>query len=364
MFEAILHQTLFGNRILDYLICLAIFVVGFFIVRILRAILFKRLEKWAEKTSVTLDDFLIVILEKALIPLLYFGVFYLGLRSLSLNPSFSRAVEVLGVLLLTVLGVRFLVGIVEYTIKDYWLKKHPHATRVETIKGILPAIKVVIWGLALVFLLDNLGLRISTVIAGLGIGGVAIALASQAILKDLFSYFSILMDRPFEVGDFLILGDYLGSVEHIGIKTTRLRSLSGEQIVISNTDLTDSRVRNYKRMDKRRVLFRIGVIYQTSLEQLKEIPTIIKAVIEKVEETNFDRAHFASYGDFSLVFEVVYYVLDRDYNKYMNIQQEINFAINEEFKKRGIEFAYPTQTLFVSRVQGTGEANPKTDYIP
>ena len=360
MFEAILHQTFFGNRILDYLICLAIFVVGFFVVRILRVIVFKRLEKWAEKTSITLDDFLIVIVEKTLLPLLYFGVFYFGLRSLTLHPNFDRTIEVLGVLLLTVLGVRFLVGIVEYTIKDYWLKKHPHATRVETIKGILPAIKVVIWGLALVFLLDNLGLRISTVIAGLGIGGVAIALASQAILKDLFSYFSILMDRPFEVGDFLILGEYLGTVEHIGIKTTRLRSLSGEQIVISNTDLTDSRVRNYKRMGKRRVLFRLGVTYQTKLEQLKEIPTVIKAVIEKIEETAFDRAHFASYGDFSLIIETVYYVLDRDYNKYMNIQQEINFAINEEFAKRGIEFAYPTQTLFLSQTQGKEEPNPKT----
>jgi len=361
MFEAILHQTFFGNRILDYLICLAIFVIGFFIVRILRVIVFRRLEKWAEKTSITLDDFLLVIVERTLVPLLYFGVFYFGLRSLTLHPNFDRTVEVLGVLLLTVLGVRFLVGIVEYTIKDYWLKKHPHATRVETIKGILPAIKVVIWGLALVFLLDNLGLRISTVIAGLGIGGVAIALASQAILKDLFSYFSILMDRPFEVGDFLILGDYLGTVEHIGVKTTRLRSLSGEQIVISNTDLTDSRVRNYKRMGKRRVLFRLGVTYQTSLKHLKEIQAIIKNVIEGIEETAFDRAHFASYGDFSLIFETVYYVLDRDYNKYMNIQQEINFAINEEFAKRGIEFAYPTQTLFVSQTQGKEEPNPKTD---
>ncbi len=361
MFEAIFHQTLFGNRILDYLICLAIFVVGFFVVRILRAIVFKRLEKWAEKTSITLDDFLLVIVERTLVPLLYFGVFYFGLRSLTLHPNFDRTIEVLGMLLLTVLGVRFVAGIVEYTIKDIWLKKHHHIAREETVKGLLPAVKVVIWGLAIVFLLDNLGLKISTVVAGLGIGGIAIALASQTLLKDLFSYFSILMDRPFEVGDFLILGDYLGTVEHIGIKTTRLRSLSGEQIVISNTDLTDSRVRNYKRMGRRRVLFRLGVTYQTKLEQLKEIPTVIKAVIEKIEETAYDRAHFASYGDFSLIFETVYYVLDRDYNKYMNIQQEINFAINEEFTKRGIEFAYPTQTLFLSQTQGSEAANPKTD---
>jgi small-conductance mechanosensitive channel len=349
MFDAILHQTFFGNRILDYLICLAIFVIGFLVIRILRAIVFRQLRKWAEKTSATLDDFLIAILEKALLPLLYFGVFYLGLRSLSLNPGFSRAVEVIGVLFMTIIGVRFMVGIVHYTVRDVWLKKHHDPVREQTLKAILPAIKVVIWGLAIVFLLDNLGFKISAVVAGLGIGGVALALASQTLLKDLFSYFSILFDRPFEVGDFLILGDCLGTVEHIGIKTTRLRSLGGEQIVISNTDLTDSRVRNYKRMDERRVLFQIGVIYQTGLEVLKEIPAIIKSVIEGIEETRFDRAHFASYGDFSLVFEVVYYVLDRDYNKYMNIQQKINLRIREEFQKRGIEFAYPTQTLFLQR---------------
>ena len=197
--------------------------------------------------------------------------------------------------------------------------------------------------------MDNLGFKISTVIAGLGIGGVAVGLASQAILKDLFSYFSIIFDRPFEVGDFIIIGEYLGSVEHIGAKTTRIRSLSGEQLIFSNTDLTDSRVRNYKRMEKRRVLFRLGVVYQTSLKQLKEIPGIIETVIKNVNDTIFDRAHFLSYGDFSLVFEIVYYVIGADYNKYMDIQQQINFAIKEEFERKGIEFAYPTQTLFVQK---------------
>ncbi|MCK4428221.1 MAG: mechanosensitive ion channel family protein, partial [candidate division Zixibacteria bacterium] len=193
------------------------------------------------------------------------------------------------------------------------------------------------------------GFKISTVIAGLGIGGIAVALAAQAILGDLFSYFSILFDRPFEVGDFIILDDYLGTIEHIGIKTTRVRSLGGEQLVFSNADLTNSRLRNYKRMAKRRVVFKLGVTYQTTLEQVKEIPTIIKNIIQNITDTVFDRAHFSSYGDFSLVFETVYYVLSRDYNKYMNIQQEINFAIKEEFEKRGIEFAYPTQTLFLEK---------------
>ncbi|MCX7765301.1 MAG: mechanosensitive ion channel family protein, partial [Candidatus Sumerlaeia bacterium] len=184
---------------------------------------------------------------------------------------------------------------------------------------------------------------------GLGIGGVAVALAAQAILGDLFSYFAILFDRPFEVGDFIIIGDLSGTVEYIGLKTTRIRSINGEQVVIANTDLTNSRIRNYKRMERRRVVFRIGVRYETNLEQLKEIPVLIKNIISQIPEATFDRAHFFSYGDFSLVFEIVYFVNDRDYYKYMDIQQQINLKIKEEFARRQIKFAYPTQTVYLSR---------------
>jgi small-conductance mechanosensitive channel len=138
-------------------------------------------------------------------------------------------------------------------------------------------------------------------------------------------------------------------VEHIGVKTTRLRSLSGEQLIFSNSDLTNSRLRNYKRMERRRVLFQIGVTYETDTAALKAIPGIIKNIISGFEDALFDRAHFASYGDFSLNFEIVYYVLRSDYNCYMDIQQEINFQIKEQFEQRGIEFAYPTQTLFLKK---------------
>ncbi|MFH1246058.1 MAG: mechanosensitive ion channel domain-containing protein, partial [Candidatus Omnitrophota bacterium] len=155
-------------------------------------------------------------------------------------------------------------------------------------------------------------------------------------------------DRPFEIGDFIIIEDFLGTIEHIGIKTTRIRSLSGEQVIFSNTDLTGSRVRNYKRMDKRRVVFKLGVTYQTSLKQLKSIPQIIEKIIKSIPDTLFDRAHFFAYGDSSLVFETVYYILSNDYNKYMDIQQMINLSIKENFDAEKIEFAYPTQTLYVS----------------
>lgn len=349
MLKEILEITFLQNRVSDYLIFLLTFVVGIVIIRIIKNIILRRLRAWAKKTATTIDDFLIRIIEKAFLPLIYFGVFYLSTRTLTLNATVSKVVDVLGVVLLTIFGIRFLVSLLGYSLQAYWLKKEKDEAKQRGIKGVLTVIKVIIWGVGLTFLLDNLGFKISTVIAGLGIGGIAVAMAAQAILRDLFSYLAIIFDRPFEIGDFIIVGDYLGSVEYIGIKTTRIRSLGGEQLVFSNTDLTDSRLRNYKRMERRRVPFEIGVTYQTSLQHLKEIPVIIKNIIESIEDVDFDRAHFFSYGDFSLNFQIVYYVNTSDYGKYMNIQQEINLALNEEFGKRGIEFAYPTQTLFLTK---------------
>jgi small-conductance mechanosensitive channel len=268
-----------------------------------------------------------------------------------MTEAVARALDVAAIIVLTYLIVHLIILIINYIFETYSRKQSIDESRRHNFKGILTIVKVIIWGAGITFLLDNLGFKISAVIAGLGIGGIAVALAAQTILGDLFSYFVIFFDRPFEVGDFIIVGDYMGSIEYIGIKTTRVRSLGGEQLVFSNTDLTNSRIRNYKRMEKRRVLFSLGVVYQTSTEQIKEVPGIIKQAIENVDGTIFDRAHFSSYGDFSLNFEIVYYVLSGDYNKYMDIQQEINFQIKEEFEKRDIEFAYPTQTLFMEKPQ-------------
>jgi len=209
-------------------------------------------------------------------------------------------------------------------------------------------LRVVVWAAVLLVLLDNLGLDIAPLIAGLGVGGVAVALAAQNILGDLFSSLSIVLDKPFVVGDFIVVGDFMGSVEYVGLKTTRLRSLSGEQVVFSNTDLLNSRIRNYGRMFERRVLSSIGVIYQTPAEKLRRIPTIIREIVEKQDKVRFDRAHFQKFSDSALTFEFVYYVLTPDYNYYMDVQQSINLALFEQLAAEGVEFAYPTQTVFVS----------------
>ncbi|MBU0897401.1 MAG: mechanosensitive ion channel family protein [Candidatus Omnitrophica bacterium] len=349
MMGSITEQMFLDNRLLDYIIFLLIFLGALIVIKIFRGIVLKRLKKLAEKTVTTIDDFLISTLERIVLPLLYFGAFYLAVNSLALNLLLNKIINVLGVAVLTLFTARLITEIIGYGFKFYWSGRSKDASLERSLKGILGVVKVIVWGLAIVFFLDNLGFKISSVIAGLGIGGVAVALAAQAVLKDLFSYFSIIFDRPFEVGDFIIVGEYLGAVEYIGIKTTRIRSLGGEQLIFSNTDLTDSRVRNYKRMEKRRVVFRLGVTYQTPQDKLKQIPKIVENIIKNVKDTMFDRAHFFSYGDFSLIFEVVYYVLGSDYNKYMDTQQEINFGLKEELEKQGVEFAYPTQTIYVNK---------------
>lgn len=201
--------------------------------------------------------------------------------------------------------------------------------------------RIVLWSLGGLFVLSNLGIEVTSLIAGLGIGGIAVAFALQGILSDLFASFSIYFDKPFRIGDFIIIGDDMGTVERIGIKSTRIRTLQGEELVISNAELTSARVQNFKKMHERRIAFRFGVTYETPYEQVRSIPTMVREVIEDVADTRLDRVHFAAYGDSSLDFEVVYYVLSDDYNVYMDRQQEINLGIMQRFASAGIEFAYP-----------------------
>ena len=205
--------------------------------------------------------------------------------------------------------------------------------------------RLAVWVVALLSAVASLGVNITALVAGFGIGGVAVALAAQNILGDLFASVSIVLDKPFVLGDFIVIDDKMGSVEYIGLKTTRLRSLSGEQLVFANADLLKSRIHNYKRMCERRVLFTLGVAYETPYDKVAALPAVLREIIEAQQPVRFDRAHFARYGDSALIFEVVYYVTAADYNVYMNVQQAVNLAILRRFADERIEFAYPTRTV-------------------
>jgi len=344
----ILNKVFLMNTVKDYIICLAALAAGFTVLKAARVLIVKRLKTLAEKTSTKLDDIAVSLLSNKIFPLLYLGVFYMSIRTLKLSVAVFRIVKITGTAVLTVFAVQMIISAIAFFIDKFWVSRDERV-RKEGLSGMTTTIKVIVWSAALLFFLDNIGIEITSVLAGLGIGGVAIALAAQAVLGDLFSYFSIFFDRPFEVGDFVIVGEYMGTVEYIGMKTTRIRSLGGEQVIFSNSDLTNSRLKNYKRMLQRRVVFKVGVTYETPTEKLKIIPDIIKKAVEDAGNTVFDRSHFFSFGDFSLDFETVYYVKSGDYGKYMDAQQKINLSLKKEFEERLIDFAYPTQLVYLNK---------------
>jgi small-conductance mechanosensitive channel len=343
------NYSFFGNTTYSYLLALTIFVGGTGIAYVFKKFILSRLRKWADSTETPIDDLLVSAAEKQLVPIFYFAVFYISVNTLVLSPEFKHGLSVGAIVLITVFVVRVITSVVKFALQSYLSNSSDTDHVKKQLQGVCGLINFIIWVLALVFLLDNLGVKISAVVAGLGIGGIAVALAAQAVLGDLFSYFVIYFDKPFEVGDFITIDDKMGVVEHIGIKTTRIRALGGEILVFSNTKLTNSPLHNFKKMEKRRVVFKLGTIYQTGAEKIKAIPQMVKDIIKKQPDVTFNRGHFATFGDFSLNFEFVYFVNDADYNKFMDIQQAINLEIFEVFEKEGIEFAFPTQTVFISK---------------
>ncbi len=351
---SILELTYYGNTLLRWLLALIVFIVVTIILRIAKGEGYKRLITMVKKTATDIDDLIIDLIKRT--RTLFLIIVSLYAASLLLNIPPSTKGIIISIVIISLLIQSAIWG---NTLIDFWINRYKtrymekDAASVTTISALGFISRFVLYTIVVLLALDNLGIDITALIAGLGVGGIAVALAVQNILGDLFASLSIVLDKPFVIGDFIIVDDLLGTVEHVGLKTTRIRSLSGEQIVFSNTDLLKSRIRNYKRMFERRVLFSLGVTYQTPYEKLQAIPGMIREIVESQELTRFDRAHFKDYGNFSLNFEVVYYVRSPDYNTYMDIQQAINLAIYQRFDKEGIEFAYPTQTLYINK-EGAG----------
>jgi len=343
--EEIFKYQFLGNPVTSWLIAIALTIASYLLVLLIKKIVLQKFRLLAKKTRNNIDDTIIDLFQNktnsfiVLILSLYIG-------SLAIKTSYNSLLASLAIaafLIQTAIWLNFLASkIFEKIASD----KTGQQTR-SAYHGLAIIAKIAIWSIILLLVMNNFGINITALVTGLGIGGVAVALAVQKILGDLFASVSILLDRPFVEGDFIVVDDYAGNVEHIGIKTTRIRSLTGEQIIFSNTDLLGSRIRNYKRMKERRILFNIGATYSTSYEKLEKIPLIIKEIIDRQENARFDRCHFKSFGDSSLEFETVYYVKSADYNAYMDIQQDINIEIFRRFAEEKIEFAYPTRTIYI-----------------
>ncbi len=346
--QAFLELEFWNNTVLDYLIFLGSLIASFIFLLIFKRIILRRLTKWAEKTPTSLDDMLLKSFKRYVLPLLFVGALYLNTKWLTLSDGAAKVIGVIALAAVMILSALVISSLLVYLFNKYFEKKHTSVNKL-AMRWLAVIIKAIVWVSALLLFLDNIDIKITPVLAGLGIGGIAVAFAAQAILEDIFSFVTIFFDRPFEIDDFIIVDDLSGTVEHIGIKTTRVRSISGEQLIFSNKDLTNSRVRNYKRMQNRRVVFTLGVTYDMPLDKLKEIPALIKEIIDAVDKTQFDRAHFYEFADSSLNFEIVYFVLSQDYAVYMDVHQDINLGIKEAFDARGIEFAFPTQTLYLQK---------------
>ena len=351
-----LTSTFYANEIWRWFLTLAVILFVGFVLRVAMRALVRRLRRYAAKTPGRFDDLVVELLAKtkflfALVVSLYAGSLILVLPELA-----DRILRVIFIIALLLQAGYWGDGIVTFWIRRSVRRKldsDPSAATSLAAFGFIA--KVGIWTIIVLVGLDNLGVNITGLVTGLGISGIAVALAVQSILKDLFASLSIIVDKPFVIGDFIIVGDQTGTVERIGLKTTRVRSLSGEQIIFSNSDLLESRVRNYKRMFERRIAFGFGVTYETPTDALEAIPETVRGIVEAQPDVRFDRCHFKSFGDFSLDFETVYYVLVSDYNVYMDRQEAINLALMRAFEERGIEFAYPTQTLHVRRAASSGE---------
>lgn len=346
-----------GNSVTRWLFAFAVILVVYALLRIGKGFIGRQLSALARKSKVTWDDLVAELLERWTKSFFLVAVsIYSGSLFLTLPARVERLITIL------VLAAVFLQLAIWGNHAITWFSQRardkvsqdPESLSTYTAMAFIG--KLVLWSVILLLALHNMGVNITAMVASLGIGGIAIALAVQNILGDLFASMAIILDKPFVVGDFIIVGELMGTVERIGLKTSRVRSLSGEQIVFSNNDLLNSRVRNFKRMWERRVVFTVGVTYQTPREKLEAIPASIREIIERQEIARFDRAHFKSYGDFALIFEMVYFVKDPSYNVYMDVQQAINLEIYERFEEEGIEFAYPTQTLLLVPQHAGGES--------
>jgi small-conductance mechanosensitive channel len=341
-----LDVAFYGNTVERWIIALAGGLIAWGLLVLVRRLLVRQLNRMSGRTTNDVDDMAADAVSATRWWFIATVAIWVATLLLVLpEPVRDRIGTVAALVTLAQIGIWCSVAIRRYVAGYTNRKLADDPASVTTIRAIGFLGTVLVWVAVFLVALDNLGIEITAMVAGLGIGGIAVALAVQNVLGDLFASLSIVLDKPFVYGDFIVVGDMSGTVEKVGLKTTRVRSLSGEQLVFSNSDLLQSRLRNFKRMFERRVVFTLGVVYRTSKEQMEAIPGMIREIIEAQQDVRFDRAHFKGFGPSSLDVEVVFYVLSPDYTLYMDRQQAINLAILEAFNSAGIDFAFPTRTV-------------------
>ncbi|MEO6095561.1 MAG: mechanosensitive ion channel family protein [Fibrobacteria bacterium] len=336
-----------GNSVGEILTTTLFILISMALVRLFQIFLIKRLKRIFAATATTWDDLLLRILESNVIPSLYVILIWLGLRDFHMKQSIRNVAGTVAIVAVTLMAIRIVLAVVKHAIHKYWQRHAADRTaaREKNLNGIVTMVQIVVWILGIILLLDNLGIKVSTFVAGLGITGIAVALAGQAILGDLFSFFVIFFDQPFEVGHNIKVDNFQGDVEHIGLKTTRLRSGDGEQIIFSNKNLTDSRVQNFRRMHRRRVVFALDLDRAAPQAALRALPDLIKAQYARFSDVTFERCHFRQFAETGLRFEIAYVLETPDFSRHLAVQHESNLGIWEDLEKAGIRLAVPAHTV-------------------
>lgn len=347
-----LDWQFYHNTLRAWMVAGIIFLVIATSLIIIRKLITRRLAKLAERTATTADDAIVDLLRRTR----YFFIITAAVAGASLFLELPARVFVVGRVLGTIALILQIAiwgnGLITFWFLNYAGRKaDSDISSRTTIAAFSFVARAMLWIMLALVALNRLGFDVTALITGLGVGGIAIALAVQNVLGDLFAALAIVIDKPFVVGDAISVDTHSGTVEHVGLKTTRLRSVNGEQLIFSNADLLKSRIRNFKRMEERRVLFLIGVTYDTPADTVERIPTMLREAVESQKQVRFDRSHFVNYGDSSLNFETVYFVTTADYLTYADINQAVNLAIYRRFAAEKIDFAYPTRTLFVKSTQ-------------
>jgi small-conductance mechanosensitive channel len=326
-----------------YVTALVIFAVSISILRIFKFVVIKKLKMIAAKTLTKYDDIAVDMVDKIgwhfyILIALYITFNYLASSQFGLFSEIKTILYYTIVIIIIYHAVKTIQALVDHSTELLIMRKDIDVSTIELLNRI---IKSGLWIVALILILSRLGYDVTALVAGLGIGGIAIAFALQNILGDIFASCSIFLDKPFKRGDYIIFGAEEGIVKKIGMKSTRVEALQGQEIIVPNKTLTDTTVHNYKKMDYRRIVFNFSIKYETTTANLEKIPNIVKEIITNIKMIRFGRAHFYKFGDFGYIFEVVYFIDSGDYSKYMDKQQEINFAIKRSFENEGIEIAYP-----------------------
>lgn len=314
---------------------------------LLRKYIVATFKKITKRTKTHADDAIVDAAEKFILPYLYLAINYGFIKQLNFSEHAEHVLKVVIAVVTAYYFIRFINHVLHLSLLLYMRRKNEEPEREKQLGSILLVVKIGVWAAGILMLVENLGYNITTIITGLGIGGIAVALAAQNILGDLFSYFVIFFDKPFEVGDVISANNVTGTVERIGLKTSHIRSVSGEQLIMPNTELVKSTIKNIKRLQRRGVTFKLNVRYDTLEEKLKSMPEMIKGIINKQQHASFDRCHLIAFGDFSLSFEVLYFIDNSDYKIYLDIQQAVYFEIMKAFTQQGIDFAFPGQTFIL-----------------